>query len=256
MNRIDLNADVGEGTGGCARGDDRGLMESITSASIACGWHAGDPGVMRATVALARERGVRVGAHPGFPDLQGFGRRPMRMSAAEVEDLVVYQVGALAAIAAAQDVALQHVKPHGALYTMAAVDAGYAEAIVRAVAAVDRGLWLFAPPDSVLSAAGAQAGLHVLAEGFADRGYLADGTLVPRERDGAVLHDLGRVTDRALTLARDGAVEAIDGSRLALPVGTLCVHGDTPDAVRMAAAVRLALGRGGIRVLAPSDTVG
>src|SRR5687768_10692580 len=186
---VDLNADVGESTGAQRYGDDEGVMPHITSANVACGFHAGDPGVMRATVALARAHGVAVGAHPGFPDLVGFGRREMQATPREVEDLVVYQIGALAAIAAAEGVALQHVKPHGALYNMAGRDAALADAIARATACVDRSLILFGLPGSQLTRAGTRAGLRTASEAFADRAYRPDGALMPRDQPGAVIHD-------------------------------------------------------------------
>lgn len=225
-------------------------MPSITSANVACGFHAGDPGVMRATVALAREHGVAVGAHPGFPDLEGFGRRELQVSPRDVEDFVVYQVGALAAIAAAQGVRLQHVKPHGALFTMAVRDVALADAIARAAAVIDRALILFGLPGSELVAAGQRAGLRTAREGFTDRAYRADGTLVPRAQPGAVIHDPEIVVRRALRLVREGTVEAVDGSRVPLVIDTLCVHGDTPGAAELAARIRLALRDAGIDVKA------
>jgi len=177
--RVDLNADVGE-----LCGQDAALMRSITSANVACGSHAGDPGVMRDTLLLAREHGVAVGAHPGFPDREGFGRRDLHLTPRQVEDVVVYQIGAIAAIAAASGVRLQHVKPHGALFNIAVRDRSIADAIARAMAAVDRSLILFGLPDSELIAAGEAAGLRTAREAFADRAYRADGTLVPRTEPG------------------------------------------------------------------------
>jgi UPF0271 protein len=255
--RIDLNADVGEGRSAAvgeastpgSRGD-AALMPSITSANVACGFHAGDPGVMRATVALAREHGVAVGAHPGFPDLEGFGRRELQLSPRDVEDFVVYQVGALAAIAAAQGVRLQHVKPHGALFNMAVRDAALADAIARAAAVIDRALMLFGLPGSELVAAGERAGLRTAREGFADRAYQPDGTLVPRSQAGAVIHDPEIVVDRAVRMVREGTVEAIDGSRVPVTIDTLCVHGDTPGAAELAAKIRRALIDAGIAIKA------
>lgn len=254
--RVDLNADLGEGrsaavdTGAGSGSGEAALMPSITSANVACGFHAGDPGVMRATVALAREHGVAVGAHPGFPDLEGFGRRELQVSPRDVEDFVVYQVGALAAIAAAQGVRLQHVKPHGALFTMAVRDAALADAIARAATIIDRALILFGLPGSELVAAGQRAGLRTAREGFADRAYGADGTLVPRSQPGAVIHDPETVVRRALRMVREGTVEAIDGSRVPLVIDTLCVHGDTPGAADLAARIRLALRDAGVDVKA------
>ena len=187
--RIDLNSDLCESFGAWPMGQDEALMTSITSANVACGFHAGDPGVMRQTVALARQHNVAVGAHPGFPDLVGFGRREMQAAPREVEDFVVYQVAALAGVAAAQGVRLQHVKAHGALYNQACRDASLADAIARAVAALDPSLILFGLPGSELLRAGERAGLRVAAEIFADRAYEPDGSLASRRKPGAVIHD-------------------------------------------------------------------
>src|SRR5688572_7878059 len=202
-------------------------MKSITSANVACGYHAGDPGVMRATVRMARDAGVAVGAHPGFPDLAGFGRRNMSASPREVEDFVLYQVSALAAIAAAEGVRLQHVKAHGALYNMAVRDRALADAIAKAVAAFDRALILFGLPETELLRAAEAAGLRVAAEGFADRAYEPDGSLTPRSRAGAVIHDADEVVRRAVRMARDSVVTAIDGREIPMRVDTICTHGDT-----------------------------
>jgi UPF0271 protein len=248
--RVDLNADVGESFGAWSLGQDPALMSSITSANVACGFHAGDPGVMRATVALATEHGVAVGAHPGFPDLAGFGRRELQVSPRDVEDFVVYQVGALAGIAAAQGVRLQHVKPHGALFNMAVRDAALADAIARAVALIDKSMILFGLPGSELVAAGARAGLRTACEVFADRAYRSDGTLVPRQDEGAVIHDAAAVEQRVIAMVRDQAVQAIDGTRVPLTVDTICVHGDTPGAAELAARVRAALETAGVNVKA------
>jgi UPF0271 protein len=238
---MDLNSDLGESFGPWPMGQDAALMASITSANVACGFHAGDPGTMRATVALARTRGVAVGAHPGFPDLAGFGRREMQCSAQEVEDFVVYQVGALAGVAAAQGVPLQHVKAHGALYNMACRERALADAIARATAAVDRSLVLFGLPNSELLRAGDRAGLRVAAEVFADRAYEADGSLMSRRKAGSVIHDPAVVVARAVQMARDRRVVAADGSTIALQADTMCVHGDTPGAAVLARDIRAAL---------------
>ncbi len=246
--RVDLNADVGESFGAWSLGQDPAVMRSITSANVACGFHAGDPGVMRATVELAREHGVAVGAHPGFPDLAGFGRRELQVAPRDVEDFVVYQVGALAGIAAAQGVRLQHVKPHGALFNMAVRNAALADAIARAVALIDSSMILFGLPGSELVAAGTRAGLRTASEVFADRAYRPDGTLVSRNDEGAVIHDASRVEQRVIGMVRDQAVEAIDGSRVPLKVDTICVHGDTPGAAELAARVRAALENAGVEV--------
>jgi 5-oxoprolinase (ATP-hydrolysing) subunit A len=232
--RIDLNADLGERTAGSSAAIDRALMAQVTSASIACGQHAGDPIVMRECVALALEQGVAVGAHPSFPDPEGFGRRDMQLPLRSIETLVMDQVGALAAIAASEGVNLQHVKPHGALYNMAAHDAALADAIARATAAVDPSLILFGPPHSELIAAAHRAGLRAATEVFADRGYRADGSLMPRGEAGALIEDGDAVAAQALALAA-GA-------------DTICLHGDTPGAVELARRVRATLEGAGIQV--------
>ncbi len=250
MMRVDLNGDVGEASAGGPAGQDSALMPHITSANVACGFHAGDPGLMRATVALARDHGVAVGAHPGFPDQEGFGRRELQFSPRDVEDFVAYQVGALAAIAAAQGLRLQHVKPHGALFNMAVRDAALADAIARAAAVIDRTLILVGLPGSEIVAAGKRAGLRTASEGFADRAYQPDGTLVSRQQPGAVIHDPGRVVPRTIRMVCDQTVEATDGSPVPLVIDTLCVHGDTPGAADLAARIRAALTEAGVEVKA------
>jgi 5-oxoprolinase (ATP-hydrolysing) subunit A len=245
---MDLNSDVGESFGAYRLGADAEVMRSITSANVACGFHAGDPGVMRHTVRLARDAGVAVGAHPGFPDLVGFGRRELRASAREVEDMVLYQVGALAALAASEGVRLSHVKAHGALYTMAARDRTLAEAIAQAVAAFDRSLVLFGLPGSELLRAGQAVGLRVAAEGFADRAYAPDGSLASRASPGSVIDDVGEVVRRSVRMVTTGEVTATDGSTLTLSVDTLCVHGDTPGAAEIARRLREGLQQCGVDV--------
>ena len=248
--QIDLNGDVGESFGAYEIGHDASLIPVLTSANVACGFHAGDPGVMRATVALAREHGTAVGAHPGFPDLAGFGRREMKATAREVEDFVAYQIGALAGIAAAQSVRLRHVKPHGALYNMAAKDDVLADAIARATASVDRSLMVFGLPRSKSLEAARRHGLRAVSEAFADRAYRADGTLVPRGDDGAVIADGDTVVARAVMIARDRVVIAADGTRVPLEVETICVHGDTPGAAALANRIRTALTEAGLQIKA------
>ena len=253
--QVDLNADVGELPDTSSIGDDPVLMRHITSANVACGFHAGGPSVMRATVALAREHGVAVGAHPGFPDLEGFGRRELDVSPRDVEDFVVYQVGALAAIAAAQGVRLQHVKPHGALFNMAVRDAALADAIARATATIDRSMILFGLPGSEIVAAGRRAGLRTACEAFADRAYRADGTLVSRQQAGAVIDDPDTVVARAVRMTREQTVEAVDGSLVTLTVDSICVHGDTPGAANLAARIRSALTEAGIEIVPVGRTL-
>ena len=246
--RVDLNSDLGESFGAYTIGQDAVLLPHVTSANVACGFHAGDPGVMRATVAVAKQHGVAVGAHPGFPDLVGFGRRELHATPREVEDFVVYQIGALAAIAAAQGVRLQHVKPHGALFNMAVGDPALADAIARATASVDRALILFGLPASELIRAGERAGLRTASEAFADRAYEPDGTLVSRRLPGAVIHDADVVEARVLRMATDRTVIAVDGSVVRLDIDTICVHGDTRGAADLAARIRRALDGSGVDV--------
>jgi 5-oxoprolinase (ATP-hydrolysing) subunit A len=245
---VDLNADVGESFGRWHLGDDAAVIPHVTSASIACGYHAGDPGVMRAAVVMAREAGVAVGAHPGLPDLAGFGRRSMAVSPRETEDLVLYQIGALAALAAAEGVRLRHVKPHGALYNMAARDPELASAVARAVAAFDPTIIVLGPPGSELTQAAAAAGLATASEGFADRAYEPDGSLAPRSRPGAVLDSVPAIVERAVRLVRQGAVTATDGSELAIRIDTICIHGDTPGAAELGQRLRTALEAAGVAV--------
>jgi UPF0271 protein len=246
--RVDLNCDMGESFGAWKLGADAEVLASVSSANVACGYHAGDPGVMRQTVRMARDSQVAVGAHPGLPDLLGFGRRDMRVTPAEVEVMTLYQIGALAAVAAAEGVRLAHVKAHGALYNMAARDAALATAIARAIAAFDRSLVMFGLAGSLMLDAGRSAGLRVAAEGFADRAYEPDGTLTPRSRAGAVIHDPDTVVRRAIRLVQERRVTAVDGSDIALEVDTLCVHGDTPGAHALARRLREGFREQGIAV--------
>jgi UPF0271 protein len=248
--RIDINSDMGESFGAYTIGHDAGLMDSITSANVAAGFHAGDPSVLRATIRLAKARGVAVGAHPGFPDLVGFGRRELNVTATEAEDMVLYQVAAVAGVAAAEGVRLQHVKPHGALFNMAVRNAALSAAIARAVAAFDRSLILFGLPGSEILAAGRAAGLRVAAEVFADRAYEPDGSLASRRQPGSVIHDPDAVVARAVRMVSDRAVVATDGSLVALEADTICVHGDTPGSDTLAARIRAGFTRAGIAVTA------
>ena len=251
---IDLNSDLGESFGRWTLGEDAELMKSISSANVACGYHAGDPVVMRSTVRMARANGVAVGAHPGLPDLAGFGRRNMAVTANEVENMVVYQIGALAAIAAAEQVRLQHVKVHGALYNMAVKDRILADAIAAAVRAVDRRLALFALPGTELARAAEDAGLRVVREGFADRAYEPDGSLTPRSRAGAVIHSPEEVIGRAVRMARDGVVRATNGNDIPMRIETLCTHGDTPGSHALTRQLRAGLEAEGIAIQAPGTS--
>jgi len=243
--RIDLNADVGEGSS-----DDASLLRLVTSANVAAGFHAGDPSVLRQTIRAARAGAAAVGAHPSFPDRAGFGRHEMIVTPQEAEDFVLYQIAAVAGVAAAEGVKLQHVKPHGALYNMAARDAALAEAIARAASAFDSSLILFGLPGSELLKAGRAAGLRVAAEAFADRAYEADGSLVSRKTPGAVIHDADAVVARAIRMAKDRSVTAVDGSIVRIDLDTICVHSDTPGAADLAARLRAGLEAAGVTVRA------
>ena len=245
---IDLNCDMGESFGPWSMGADEQVLPHITSANVACGAHAGDPSVMRRTVRMARAAAVRVGAHPGFADLQGFGRREMKVDPVELEDSLIAQIGALAAIAHAEGAPIQHVKAHGALYNMAAREPALAGAIARAIASCDRPLIMFGLPNSPMIEAGRAAGLKVAAEGFADRAYEEDGSLTPRSRPGAVIHDPEAVVVRAVRMVRDGIVLTPGGREVALRVDTICVHGDTPGAPELARRIREALKAAGATV--------
>ena len=247
---IDLNADTGEGFGRYRIDDDaqRELLGVVTSASIACGFHAGDPLVMRDTVAMAATLGVTIGAHPGYPDLVGFGRRDMTATVDEIETMVLYQIGALQAICAAAGCRVRYVKPHGALYNRAARDAAAADAIARAVRSADSSLALLGLAGSALVDAAARAGIRAVGEAFLDRAYRADGTLLPRGEDGAVLTDVDAVADRALQMVQTGSVLTVGGDTIAIHAESLCVHGDGASAVMMVLAVRQRLESAGIAV--------
>lgn len=246
--KIDLNSDIGESYGAWRMGADEEVLAHVTSANIACGFHAGDPRTMQRTVAAALARGVAIGAHPSLPDLQGFGRREMRIDADEVHALVVYQIGALTAFARAAGTHLAHVKPHGALYNMAARDTGVAEAIAQAVRDVDATLILVGLAASELPRAGERAGLRVAHEAFADRRYAADGSLVPRhERDG-VIDDIDSAVSQALGIVTAGQVSARSGEKVRVRADTICVHGDRDDAGAFALRLRAALDGAGVEV--------
>jgi UPF0271 protein len=247
---VDLNCDMGESFGAYTIGVDDDVFPFITSANVACGFHGGDPAVMRRTVARAGEHGVAIGAHPGLPDLIGFGRRTMDVTADEVYDLVVYQIGALLGFANAAGTRLQHVKPHGALYNMAAANAGLAAAIARAIRDVDRELVLFGLPGSHLISEGVAAGLATACEAFADRNYMRDGSLVSRRRADAHVHDADEAVARAIRMVREGTVRSIDGEDISIRADTICIHGDGPKAAEFARALRSAFDGAGISVSA------
>ncbi len=250
---IDLNCDMGESFGDYCLGCDNDVISHITSANLACGFHASDPLVMDQTVRLCAEHGVAVGAHPGYPDLRGFGRRNLESTPEEVRTDVLYQVGALAGIAKAQGVPLRHVKPHGALYNTAAAHPATAQAIAQAVAAFDPSLILVTlagPAGETFRSVAGQMGLAVASEVFADRAYTAEGRLVPRGTQGAVLHDPEVVAARCVRMALEGLVESSDGRLVALKADTICVHGDTPSAVELVKAVSQALAQAGVELRA------
>jgi UPF0271 protein len=247
--RVDLNCDAGEGFGPWRMGDDAALLDVVTTVNIACGFHAGDPLIMRRTVAMAAERGVAIGAHPGTNDLWGFGRRGVGGERPEdLATMVVYQIGALQAVAEVEGASVGHVKLHGALSNAAAVDAGLAGVMAAALHTLDPTLAWLVPSGSAMQSAGEAAGLPTIGEVFADRAYDDDGNLVDRRVAGAVLHDPADVAGRALAMVRDGAVTSVSGARVPLRVESVCVHGDTPGAVECARALRRALEGAGIDV--------
>ena len=246
--RVDLNADCGESYGPWSKGDDAGIMEVVTSANIACGGHAGDPETMAAALDMAKEKGVAAGAHPGYADPLGFGRRVIPMTPRAVELMVAYQIGAMLAVAANRGVAIGHVKAHGALSNHAMRDRETAEAIARAVRSVDANLTLLAVAATELQRAGENAGLDVACEVFADRTYRADATLTPRSEPGSVLHDAEDCAARVVRMVKEGAIFAEDGKRVPVSVDSICVHGDEPSAVAVARTVRAALEAKGVEV--------
>lgn len=254
--QIDINCDMGESFGRYRLGDDERLLELASSANVACGFHAGDPSVMRATVRGARAHGVGVGAHPGYPDLAGFGRREMRIDCAELRDLLIYQIGALEAIARSEGVRLQHVKAHGALYNMAAGDAALADAIAEAAAACDSQLILFGLAGSQLESAAKRARLRFAREGFADRTYQRDGTLTPRSRPAAFVHEPEAAAERAVRMVREGTVETVDGTTISVACETICLHGDNPQALDFLQCLRRRFEREGIGVVPVAEILG
>jgi UPF0271 protein len=248
MASIDLNCDMGESFGAWRMGDDERIVPLVSSINVACGFHASDPGTMRRTVRLAKKHGVAVGAHPSFPDRVGFGRRLLAATPDEVRDDVTYQVGALWAFCKAEGVPLRHVKAHGALYNAAAADPALATAICEAVRAVDPSLYVVCLAGSRWAQVARELGVRWVGEAFADRGYTPSGALVSRREPGAVIHDPAKVAERVARLARERRITAADGSELTLDAGTVCIHGDTPGAADLAAAVRSRLERDGIEI--------
>lgn len=252
--RIDLNSDVGESFGNFKLGLDDEVIPLISSANIACGFHAGDPTVLRRTVALARDHKVAVGAHPGLPDLMGFGRRAMDVTLAEIKDYVTYQIGAIKAFAASEGVNVQHVKPHGALYNMAVQNPAIWETVAAVLSELDKDLILFVlggANKQELRAMGSQYGIRVAFEFFADRAYNPDGSLVSRKMPGAVIKDHGLASQRVLKMAIEGKVACVDGSEIELPADTICVHGDNPAALQLVKNIRQSLTDAGVEISAP-----
>lgn len=251
--KIDLNCDMGESFGAYTLGMDAEIISSISSANIACGFHAGDPSVMSRTVKLAADNGVGIGAHPGFPDLMGFGRRNMDCGTDEIRDYLIYQIGALQAFCIAHGVRLRHVKPHGALYNMAVVNESLVRTIAQAISRIDKNLFMVAlagKHDGRMASIAQEEGIKMIFEAFPDRAYTPEGTLVSRREPGAVIHDPDEAAERALRMAVEGVVIAIDGTRVPMSVATLCVHGDNPSAVALARAIRNRLDASGV-VIAP-----
>ncbi|MBB5833212.1 LamB/YcsF family protein [Brachybacterium aquaticum] len=247
---LDLNADLAEGFGSWTLGDDDAMLQVVTTANVACGGHAGDGGTMRRACRAAAARGVAITAHVAYPDLQGFGRRFLDIAPGDLTDQVIVQVGALQAMAGAEDAVVAGVKPHGALYNALAHHEAQAAAVVRALVELGGGLPLLAAPGSVVVRLAQEAGIAVVLEGFADRAYLPDGTLTPRRMPGAVLTDPVAVAEQALSIATAQGVRAADGSWVDLPVRSLCLHGDTPGAVALARTIRARLESAGVELRA------
>ncbi|MFT3814440.1 MAG: 5-oxoprolinase subunit PxpA [Acidovorax sp.] len=254
MKHIDLNSDLGESLGAWRMGDDAAMLGIVTSANVACGFHAGDAAGILATLKAAKERGVAVGAHVAYPDLAGFGRRNMDVASADLVADVIYQIGALQGLAAAAGTQVRYVKPHGALYNTIAHDERQARDVIAAIRAIDPTLALVALAGAPLVRWAEDAGLRVVAEAFADRAYTPQGTLVSRREKGSVLHDPAVVAQRMLRLVHEGVVEAIDGSLAKVRAESICVHGDSPGAVAMAAEVRRALEQAGVALQPFTET--
>lgn len=253
---MDLNSDLGESFGAWRMGDDASMLDVVTSANVACGFHAGDPAGILDTLRAAAARGVVIGAHVGYRDLAGFGRRAMDPSSRELVADVIYQIGALQGLAAAAGTRVRYVKPHGALYNTIAHDARQAADVIEAILALDENLILMGLAGSPLLGWARQRGLRVVAEAFADRAYTAQGALVSRREPGAVLHDPDRIADRVLDWVRTGEIVAVDGSRVRLQADSVCVHGDSPGAVAMARAVRARLESAGVALQPFADVLG
>ncbi len=255
MHAIDLNSDLGESFGAYTLGMDEKLMEYITSANVACGWHAGDPLVMQKTIRAAAKNGVAVGAHPGYLDLMGFGRREIKITPEEAYTYVLYQLGALDAFTRTEGVKIQHVKPHGALYNQACKDEKLASAICRAAQAFDGELIVLAPYNSAFRTAAEAIGQPFAGEFFADRAYLPDGSLVPRSQPGAVIHDADEACRRVLQMAREGTVTCLDGTELTMRCVSVCVHGDNAEALATVKKIRCSLEQDGVLLRAMKELI-
>jgi len=252
---IDLNSDLGESFGAWKMGNDEAVLDFVSSANVACGFHAGDPVVMLATLRAAKEKGVAVGAHPGYPDLMGFGRRNMDVTPDEAYAYTLYQIGAMQAACNAVGVKLQHVKAHGALYNQAAKNHALAVAIAQAVKDAGQGLILLGLANSEFDKAAAEVGVPYAAEAFADRAYQADGTLVPRKVQSSMIHDVNLAVARVVRMVKEGKVETIDGKMINLKPHSICLHGDSPKAVQMATEIRKGLEAAGIKIAPISEVI-
>jgi len=253
MYKVDLNSDLGESFGIYTLGKDREILECITSANIACGWHAGDPLVMNKTVKIAKENGVNIGAHPGFLDKMGFGRRELKITPEELKNYIKYQLGALTAIAKIYNKNIQHVKPHGAMYNMGAKNKKLAIAVAEAIYEVDQEIILLGLSNSELTRAGKKVGLKVAHEVFADRAYEEDGTLVSRSKEGAVIHDVSIVADRIITMIKENKVKTIHGKWIDIKADSICVHGDTKEALEFIKEIRKKLNDHDIKIVPLSE---
>ncbi|WP_198968908.1 LamB/YcsF family protein [Xylophilus sp. ASV27] len=246
--KMDLNSDLGESLGAWRMGDDAAMLDVVSSANVACGFHAGDPAGILETLRAAQARGVTVGAHVAYPDLIGFGRRNMDVASSDLVAGIIYQIGALQGLAQAAGTRVRYVKPHGALYNTIAHDRRQAQDVIHAIRAADPGLVLVALAGSPLIAWAREAGLSVVAEAFADRGYTPEGALVSRREPGAVLHDVDQIAERMLSLVREGVVRAVDGSDVRIAADSICVHGDSPGAVAIARHLRQRFEQEGVRI--------
>jgi len=253
--KVDLNSDLGESFGRYKLGLDEEVMEYITSANVAAGWHAGDPLVMRRTVRLAKEKGVAVGVHPGYPDLLGFGRRYMKLTPEEARNYILYQIGAFYSFTKAEGLGLQHVKPHGALYNALVKEEELARAVIEGIADFDKNLIFVALSGSRPAEIAEEMGIKVAHEVFADRAYNPDGTLVPRSKPGAVIHEVEEIAERVISMVKDGGVKAVNGEWVELKVDTICVHGDNPRAVQIAARIRRVLEDEGVKIVPMREIV-